>query len=237
MRKHSTTILTLLGSAGVVATSVLAVKATPKALNNIQEAKNEKGDELTVQETIKVAWKPYVPAAISGVATIACIFGIKYLSVKSQASLMSAYALLNNTFDEYRKKTKELCGDDIYSKINHDIIKAKIVDQELDGVQTIFYDYQSGRCFESSMENVMNAEHELLENLYNRGYACLNEFYDLLGIPKVDYGYQLGWFSVENNDPYNCRELDFTNDRIMIDDKIECHIINPTIPASCDYIL
>lgn len=237
MKKHSTTILTLLGSGGVIATAVLTAKATPKALDCIQKAKSEKGGELTTKEVIQAAWKPYVPAVISGVSTIACIFGIKYLSAKGQASLMSAYALLNNTFDEYRKKTKELCEDDIYTKINHDIIKAKIQNADFDGVKTLFFDYQSGRCFESSMENVMNAEHELMDNLYNRGYACLNEFYDLLGIPKVDYGYQLGWFSVENNDPYNCRELDFTNERIMIDGEIECHIITPTVPASCDYIL
>ena len=26
-----------------------------------------------------------------------------------------------------------------------------------------------------------------------RGYACLNEFYEFLGIPKTDYGEVVGW--------------------------------------------
>mgnify|MGYP000274886969 CR=1 FL=1 len=39
--------LTCLGSIGVIATTVLAVKVTPKALDLIDEAKKEPDDELS----------------------------------------------------------------------------------------------------------------------------------------------------------------------------------------------
>ena len=237
LNRHSSTILTLVGSAGVVATSVLSIKATPKAMALVNSAETEKGETLTTIEKIKVAWKPYIPAVISGVSTIACIFGANYLNTRNQAALMSAYALLDNTYREYSNKNEEINGEESSINIRHEIIKAKINDMKLDGVKTLFFDIQSMRFFESSMENVMNAIHEYLENLDNRGYACLNEFYDLLGIPKMDYGYALGWFMVENNDPYNCHELDFTTERVMLNDKTECHIITPSVPAALDYIL
>ena len=40
---HTSTVLTCLGGIGVVATSIMAIKATPKALELIEEAKKEKG--------------------------------------------------------------------------------------------------------------------------------------------------------------------------------------------------
>ena len=47
IRRNSSTILTIIGAVGVIATAVTAVKATPKALKRIEEAKAEKGAELT----------------------------------------------------------------------------------------------------------------------------------------------------------------------------------------------
>ena len=45
LKKASPTILSCLGALGVVATAVLAVKATPKALERIEDAKEAKGPE------------------------------------------------------------------------------------------------------------------------------------------------------------------------------------------------
>ena len=51
LKSNSSTILTCIGGVGVVATVVTAVKATPKALIRIEEAKEEKGEELTKKES------------------------------------------------------------------------------------------------------------------------------------------------------------------------------------------
>ena len=47
VKRNASTILTVLGSIGVVATTITSVKAIPKALRLIEEAKQEKGEELT----------------------------------------------------------------------------------------------------------------------------------------------------------------------------------------------
>ena len=104
VKRNASTILTILGSIGVVATTVTAVKATPKAIRLIEEAEQEKGEELTKWEKTKTATKPYLPAILLGTSTVACIFGAQILNQKQQASLVSAYALLDQSYKEYKKK-------------------------------------------------------------------------------------------------------------------------------------
>lgn len=102
LKKASPTILTCIGAAGVVATAVLAVKATPKAdsLIKTDSRRNHDGDPYaaTKLEAVKSCWKCYIPAAATGVATIICIFGANTLNKKQQASLASAYALINRSY-------------------------------------------------------------------------------------------------------------------------------------------
>lgn len=238
LKRHSSTILTFAGATGVVATAILSAKATPKALRLIDEAQKEKGCKLTTIEAVKVAWKPYTPALLTGFSTMACIFGANYLSMKSQASLMSAYALLNNSFNEYQNKVQELDEGKTDINVKQEVIKSKWDnDTMVHDDRTLFYDYQSQQFFESDMKDVMQAECEFKEILDERGYACINEYYDLLGIPRTEYGYQLGWFSVEDNDPYNCHGLEFDYEKIMLDNNLECFVITPNMPASYDFII
>ena len=107
IKRNASTILTCIGGAGVIATSVLAVKATPKALQMIDNAKEEKGEDLSKWEIVKTAGPAYIPAVLVGASSIACIFGANVLNQRQQASLMSAYALLDNSYKEYKAKVIE----------------------------------------------------------------------------------------------------------------------------------
>ena len=74
--KRSPEILTGIGITGMVTTTILAVKVTPKALDLIAKAEDEKFDSghsecLTKPEIIKACWKCYIPAAITCTASIA----------------------------------------------------------------------------------------------------------------------------------------------------------------------
>lgn len=56
-KKHSPEILTGIGIAGMITTTIMAVKATPKALILIEDKKDElEAEKLTPIETIKAAW-------------------------------------------------------------------------------------------------------------------------------------------------------------------------------------
>ena len=239
LKKHSSTILTVISAGGVVATTVLAVKATPKATQLMLEAEQEKGEKLSPMEVVKVAWKPYIPAAISGISTIVCIFGVNHISAKKQASLMSAYALLENSFKEYRKQTELLYGEEADENIRNKIVESKFNENELESHEEKlwFFDYQSMQFFESTMQHVMQAECKFIETLNDRGYACINEYYDILGIPGTEYGYQLGWYDLEDNDPYNCHGLEINYEEINMDDDKKCWVITFSMPPSFDYVI
>lgn len=217
MKRNSSTILTCIGAAGVVTTSVMAVKATLKAMTLIEEAKEEKGEELTKLEIIKVAAPVYIPSIILGASTIGCIVGANVLNKRQQAALMSAYALLDNSYKDYKKKSQELYGDDADIKIKKSIAedKYKEADIVVDGNKQLFYDDFSGRYFESTMEDVIRAEYKLNRTVSIYGGVYLNDFYDFLDIPATDYGDHIGWSTW----------VDFEHVKTVMDDGLECYII------------
>ena len=112
VKRNASTILTGLGGIGVLATTITAVKATPKALRLIEEAEIKKGEKLTKWEKTRVAAVTYIPTIGIGVATVACIFGAHILNQRQQAALMSAYALLDQSYKYYRRKARELYGEE-----------------------------------------------------------------------------------------------------------------------------
>ena len=95
LSRHSPEILTGIGIAGMVTTTILAGRATPKALTLIEERKeelnkqkfdnklNDGGDlrdykeitKLKFPEVVKVTWKCYDPAAVTATASIDCLVG------------------------------------------------------------------------------------------------------------------------------------------------------------------
>ena len=88
--KHSPEIMIGMGMAGMVATTVMAVKATPKALVLIDQAENEKNDELTKTEVLKAAWKPYIPAAVTCVLSVGCIIGGTSANMRRMTAMATA---------------------------------------------------------------------------------------------------------------------------------------------------
>lgn len=232
VKRNGSTILTCAGGAGVVLTSVMAVKATPKAMQLLEAAKKEKGEELTKLEVFKVAAPSYIPTIITGVSTIACIFGANILNKRQQAAIMSAYALLDSTYKDYQKKMEELYGEDANDQVKAEIAKDKYVDDEVtltDDDKRLFYDEFSGRYFESTTEDVLRTEYAINRKLTEFHGVYLNEFYELLDIPPVDYGDYLGWSSEEIYDMQWSTWLDFYHKKLILDDGLECYIISWSI--------
>ena len=228
LNRNSSTILTCLGGAGVVVTSVLAVKATPKALKLLETAKEKKGEKLTSFEIIRTVGPIYIPAVLMGVSTIACIFGANILSKRNQAALMSAYALLDNSYKEYKKKVIELYGEEADLEIKTNIAKDKYeeTDIEVKDDKKLFFDFYSSRYFESTDEIVRKAEYDLNRELSIMSYASLNDFYDLLKIEKIDGGDDLGWSAAKNFEYYCQSWIDFAHEKVVMDDGLECCIIH-----------
>ena len=153
----ASTVLTCLSAVGVIATAVLAAKETPKAAKLLRDAWEEKGEELTAVEVIKTAAPAYAPAIAVGVTTIACMFGANILNTRQQAALTSAYALLDNSYREYRRKV-----DDIYGENADDDVKEAIAKDQYEGCnlepeedEQLFMDFNTLRYFRAKYSDVV----------------------------------------------------------------------------------
>lgn len=230
LRRNSPTILTFLGAAGVVATSIAAVKATPKAMALLEKTKEEKGEELTKLEIVKVAGPAYIPAVAIGASTIACIFGANALNKKTQASIMSAYALLDTSYKQYKSKVKELYGENSDRNVKKEIVKDKFKDNDIhiNNEKILFFDFYSLRYFESTERLVLKAENRVNELLKLYGRASLNDFYESLGMPTAYTGYEL-WWNVQK-----CPSVEFTHDITTMDDGLECCVISMSVEPECE---
>lgn len=235
LKAHSPTILTVIGSTGVVITAVLAVKGTPKALKLIEEAKMTKGDELTVGETVQAAWKPYIPAAISCVSTILCIVGANYLNIQKQKNLMSAYMLLDNAFKEYRNRVSERYGEEVDEEFSHDLVHKQL--EEMEGIytETLFFEFNSMRFFEASIHKVLQAECKAKLQFAQYEHLTLNDYYSYLGIEPSPYGEAMGWSKYQMQTEEHVDDLEFTYERVIMSNGIVCYNIITNVSPTMDH--
>lgn len=254
IKKYSPVALSCIASVGVVVTAVAAVKATPKAMVKIHadSRKNHDGDPYayTKKEAVASAWKCYIPAVAIGASTIACIMGANALNRHQQAALTSAYALVQNSYKEYKDKLKELYGEEAHNAIVDSIISEKCKDVSISAtggwfnstldfgegmepeVVRTFYDSFSQRYFETTIEKVIQAEYHLNRNFMFFGTIALNDFYDFLGLEKTDFGDTVGWSSV-NGDIY---WIDFNHRRVTLDDGMEVYVIDMVFEPTAEWL-
>lgn len=202
IRKHSPEILTGIGIAGMITTTVLAVRATPKALVLLEEKKDELNtDKLTPVETVKTTWLCYLPSAIVGTASVACLIGASSVNLRRNAALATAYALSESTLKDYQKKVVEEIGEKKEKVIREASSKAELERNPVSkneiiitgGGDSLCYDVVCKRYFKSNIDKLRSIANDLNERLRNENYISLNEFYDEVGLDHVGAGYELGW--------------------------------------------
>lgn len=202
--KRSPEILTGIGIAGMITTTILAVRATPKALELIEEQKEEESvDELSSFEVVKVAWKPYIPAMVTCVVSTACLIGASSVNTKRNAALATAYKLSETALSEYRDKVVKTIGEKkeriVRDKVAEERVKKNPVSKNevivTGNGKTLCFDPISGRYFMCSIETIKKAENTLNKQMLHdiSGYVSLNEFYDELGLDHTSVGDDLGW--------------------------------------------
>lgn len=210
--KHGATILTFAGAAGVIATAVEAVRATPKALDLLEVSEEVKGEKLTKKEIICIAGPAYIPAVMIGGATIGCIFGANILNKRQQVLLTSLYSMLDNTYRNYRNKVKEIYGEEgdhkVIEAIANDNMKGDYLPPVDPDATRPFMDMNSLQLFYTSLDDIREVEKTLNELLNSRGYVRVSEYNELLGIRSIEEDYHTGWVSEKFNGKYGCEKIE-----------------------------
>lgn len=203
LSKHSPEILTGMGIAGMITTTVLAVRATPTAIRLLEDATYEKEEKLTVLEHVKVCWKPYIPAAVTGTVSIACLIGASSVSVSRNAALATAYKLSETALNDYREKVVETIGEKKEQTVRDKVAKEQIDKHPVSKSEIVVTGKGNTRCFDplssryflSNIDQVRKAENNLNRRMLHdiTGYASINDYYDELGLSHTDIGDTLGW--------------------------------------------
>lgn len=156
LKKYSPEILVVVGVVGVVSSAVMACKATTKAgdileearekLDNIHEAE-ELGKVRDVDYTLEDAKKDttivyvrtglkfaklYGPSVILGALSITSILASNNILRKRNVALGAAYAAIDKSFKEYRGRVVERFGDAVDRELKYNIKAQKIDDIEVD---------------------------------------------------------------------------------------------------------
>lgn len=238
IKKNAGTILSVMGSIGVVATAITAARAAPKAIKLLDDAREEKGSKLSKMEIAQIGFKTYLPVGLVSAATITCIMSANVLSRNKQANITSAYALLDQSYKDYRRKVIEMYGEETDHKIIEAIAvdKAKEVrisasymcdnvDLSLDdssGKPVLWYEEYSKRFFEATLEQILSAEYHLNRNYILRGCATINEMYDFFGLDQVEWGDDLGWEPMDEGEFW----IEFNHFKAKLDDGTEFYILD-----------
>ena len=224
VQKKSPEILTGLGIAGMITTVVLAVKATPKALDLIDEEVEKQNrklsreaydsgqstanqiDKLKPVETVKVAWKPYIPALLLGGASVGCLIGANTVSARRHAALYSAYELSKTAYNELNEKVTEVVGEKKVTEIKQKLAEDKVNKVSPEGAiekksnvviagdgDTWFIDAMSNQPFLSSKNKLDAAANELNRKMRSDMYVSLSQFYDEVGIEHTGTSDYIGW--------------------------------------------
>ena len=209
--KHSPEILTGVGIAGMITTTVLAVKATPKALKLIEQEKEQVAKDfgtnsadtvkLSAGDVIKVTWKCYIPAAVTCATSVACLIGASSVNIRRNAALATAYKLSETALAEYKEKVVETIGEKKEKAIRDALAKDKVEENPVatsniiitGNGDTLCMDYYTRRHFKSDIDKIKKAVNELNRIMTYDHYVSLNDYYSKIGLEGVPQGDQMGW--------------------------------------------
>lgn len=232
LKHNASTILSIIASGGVIVTSVMAVNAYDKAKKELSTDDSYDYDSLY---KIKVVAKTSTPPILMGAVTIGCILGANALNKKQQASLVSAYGLVDRSYKKYQEKVKETYGEEAHYKILESIAdevaeekniyvegmmsSSQLTYDDSTGKKKLFYDKWSNRFFISTLEHVIEAEYHLNHNYQFYGSIYIGEFYNLLGLKETPIDDCIGWH-IDDDDEGICW-INFNHRRCTTENGIE----------------
>lgn len=208
-------ILSCAAGIGVVATAVLASKATVEAVDLIRAEERIKGIAVEPKQRIiertKLVWKLYLPAGASAASTIICIVGANRIEAKKTLAAQTAFAVSQRAYSEYRDKIVQEFGENkdrsIRDSIAEDRVKRGPAQEVIIGGSgsVLCCEMFTMRYFNCDIEQLKRAQNEINHKVLAHDYATFDDFYYLIGLGRTTESNQMGWKSSR------LMELEFTS--------------------------
>ena len=209
-KRYAPEILTGASVLGLGATTYFTGRASFKAGLLVAADATEKmesaseGEDVQFmgpKEIIKETWKFYIPAMVIGLATCTAIISSNSISRNRQIAMISAAAIAEQSYREYKDKVIEETTKPKARKIEDAVAQDKIDEKkdEINGLvlkndgDVVCIEMYTGRTFVSTANKIHKAENDINRIVNNEGYASHNDFMTLLGLPSVEAGEAVGW--------------------------------------------
>lgn len=235
--EHDTEILMGLGISGMITTTIMAVKATPKAILILNEEECIRSktvpppyDQIDWKDRVRLCWRCYIPSATIGTLSVACMISATSINAKRNAALATAYSISESVLKEYQEKVIETIGEKKEELIRGEIAKDKIsnnppTEQNIiitGRGDTLCYDAFSGRYFKGDADKFKRVENELNRVMLDERYVSLNDFYYEIGLDNIPLGDELGWTIDDGRD--GRIDLYFTSQ--LTPEGVPCLVVN-----------
>lgn len=242
VKVNSPTILLVGGIASIIGGTIVAIAQTEKASKamdefneqmdkyhksvEIAESKEDPEDFYPVAERkhhvrliyghmIMSMAKLYLPVVLLEAAGIGMICKSHAIMNERNAVLASAYAALQKSYDNYRKRVVEKYGEEIDQELFYGVKSEKFIEKSTseNGVTTeeekekvtvdplspwsFFIDETCDRVYDkdphSTLNNLILIQRQLNDMAYYRPFVTLNDLYWLVGHELTDEGMIFGW--------------------------------------------
>lgn len=220
--KNAPMLLVIAGIGGLAATVISAIKATPMAIDKMDEeianryengeieyedlpmsvAKSDMAyrfEELGPKQIVKSCWKCYVPTVILGALSISAFIGSYKISTARLTAMTAMYEFTANAYDRYRRNVAKVSPktDVKATKAARDEQVKEIPESKFEGAtegREVCIDLFTGNVFYSTREDVLAAVSKIKDRfLSGEMFISLNEFYDEVDANHVEVGDDVGW--------------------------------------------
>lgn len=174
----------------------------------------------------------YAPSVLLGAASITAILAGHNILHKRSVALAAAYTAVDNSFKQYRGRVMDRLGEEFDKEIRYNIKAKEIEETVVDengqeqtvtktvevadttnvlGAYTFCFDETCmgwERDAEANKYFLLRQQDHANERLRAKGYMCLNEVLEMLGIHHTKMGQVVGWIYDKNN-PIGDNYIDF----------------------------
>lgn len=179
----------------------------------------------------------YIPSALVGLTSIACVIGATSINTKRNAALATVYSLTESTLRDYQNKVIETIGEKKEKAICDDIAKDRVNNNPVTNTEvfitkagdTLFYESISGRYFTSDMEKIRSIQNNLNVRLNAGDPVSLNEEFYEFGLKQTTLGQDLGF------EIYKTGLIEFKFSAVIADDGRPCIYIGYEHPPVYDF--
>lgn len=214
---HGSTVLTIINVVSCMATPIISIIETPKALQAIKEAEDrhyedyiqyadpDSGDSyqpLNRWQKIKIGIRHHIGTITSAVIGVISGIGAHKMDTNTVQNISTAYNLLSLSDSLYRKTVEENVTPDKLNKINAAVAEKEIKMSKPpetlyletgDDKIAWFKDEFSKRYFRSCTVKLNEVKNNINCTMLNEGFISLNEWYIQLGMDPIDLGWDIGW--------------------------------------------